>query len=131
MSELLDFHVRQNNPGPLPIPRRVGVDVVGRGRRRLGPAVLVAVVVLLLGAVPLPSPSALTVSAGGGSAGRYRQFGDASGFRNVLPAGQKGYGNAVEALAAQLSSPPAHTADRPAPWVNRPTFQQLVQIGAP
>lgn len=67
-------------------------------------------VVLVATVLPLsaqPAPAALTLVNG-----RYRQFGDAGGFRNVLPPGQKGNGNALEAIAAQLGILPAHSTDQ-------------------
>jgi acyl-homoserine lactone acylase PvdQ len=51
-------------------------------------------------------------------AGRYQGFGDAGGFLNVLPPGQKGVFNAVETLQAAAGSPPAHAVDQRAMYDN-------------
>ncbi len=74
------------------------------GRARLFTIGVVAVAALL----PLSADPAATAAING----RYRQFGDAGGFRNVLPPGQKGNGNALEALGAQLGALPAHSTDQ-------------------
>jgi len=57
-------------------------------------------------------PLSVVAAPGLTADGRYRQFGDAGGFRSILPAGQKGNGNAVEALAAQLGTLPPHSTDQ-------------------
>jgi acyl-homoserine lactone acylase PvdQ len=59
-----------------------------------------AVVLALAG----PSP--------GAAQGRYRQFGDATGFLNIVPPGQDGSLNGPEAIAAQAGTYPAHVVDQ-------------------
>ncbi|MBI2914011.1 MAG: penicillin acylase family protein [Chloroflexi bacterium] len=44
--------------------------------------------------------------------GHYRQFGDAGGFLNILPPGQDGVLNGLEALAAQAGQYPPHVRDQ-------------------
>lgn len=53
--------------------------------------------------------------------GHYRQFGDRGGFANVLPPGQDGSLDSLEAAAAQAGSYPAHTRDQYA------TYHDLVR----
>ena len=44
--------------------------------------------------------------------GRYQEFGDASGFLNILPPGADGSLNATEAVQLQLGTYPPHVVDQ-------------------
>ncbi len=60
----------------------------------------------------------VAVVAGGRSAdgqtlqGHYQEFGDATGFLNILPPGQDGVLNGVEAVQAQAGTYPPHVKDQ-------------------
>lgn len=64
-------------------------------------------VLAVLAAVCLALPAAAQ-----GPVGRYQDFGDATGFLNVLPPGQDGSLNATEAAAAALGTYPPHVVDQ-------------------
>ena len=80
---------------------------VGRVRLSVSAAIIFAVV-----APSAPVSVQAQLLSGSGGIGRYRQFGDGTGFRNVLPAGQGGNGNVLEAAVAALGTPPPHTTDQ-------------------
>src|SRR5262245_47461674 len=46
------------------------------------------------------------------SVGCYQEFGDARGFRNIVPPGQDGVLNAAEAVQAQGGTYPPHVRDQ-------------------
>jgi acyl-homoserine lactone acylase PvdQ len=55
---------------------------------------------------------ALAAPAARAQVGRYRGFGDATGFLNVVPPGQDGSLNGPEAILAQTGTYPAHVVDQ-------------------
>jgi acyl-homoserine lactone acylase PvdQ len=55
---------------------------------------------------------AWTGGAGAEDPGRYREHGDAGGFLNIVPPGQDGVLNGVEALAAQAGQYPPHVREQ-------------------
>jgi hypothetical protein len=63
--------------------------------------VLVAVLVVAAGALPARAQQ-----------GHYQEFGDATGFLNILPPGQDGVLNGPEAVAAQGGTYPPHVQDQ-------------------
>ena len=85
------------------------------GKKR---ALLVIGVAVLAAATTLPARPADGLLGGllGGVDGHYRDFGDRGGFRNILPPGQDGSLNTVEAVGAQLGLYPAHVRDQYGPY---------------
>lgn len=80
---------------------------------------------LALVTVGLSAPTAMAGSEGSGTlAGHYRDFGDPGGFVNIVPPGQDGTLNAVEAVAAQAGNYPPHVKDQLA------MYEGLVHDGA-
>lgn len=57
-------------------------------------------------------------ASSGGVDGHYQGFGDAGGFLNILPPGQQGTLNVVEALGATLGSPPPDSVNQEAMYAN-------------
>ncbi|HEV7730654.1 MAG TPA: penicillin acylase family protein [Candidatus Binatia bacterium] len=53
-----------------------------------------------------------TTTAAQPTVGRYQEFGDATGFLNILPPGAKGSLNAVEAVQAAAGTYPVHVIDQ-------------------
>ncbi|HET7486335.1 MAG TPA: penicillin acylase family protein [Acidimicrobiales bacterium] len=66
--------------------------------------------------VPTTQPAGALLGGLLGTDGHYRDFGDRGGFSNILPPGQDGSLNTVEALAAQAGVLPAHTKDQYGPY---------------
>jgi acyl-homoserine lactone acylase PvdQ len=86
--------------------------------RRIVAAVLVALVAASGAPAAGPASGLLGGLLGPSVDGHYRGFGDRGGFSNVLPPGQDGSFNALEALAAQVGTLPAHTADQVRPYAD-------------
>ena len=92
-----------------------------RLRRRTGAVVATVVAVAAVAAgVPAAPPAAGLLGGllGTSPDGHYRQFGDRGGFSNILPPGQDGSFNAVEAVAAQAGILPAHAVDQSGPYAD-------------
>jgi acyl-homoserine lactone acylase PvdQ len=70
------------------------------------------VLLFALTTVCIISATGNAASSADPSVGHYREFNDAGGFMNILPPGQDGVLNGVEAIAAQTGTYPPHVRDQ-------------------
>ncbi len=115
--------------------RRGGSFIIDRTRRLgLVASLTASLLVTTVPAVGVVGSGAASCLSKAGPVGD--TFLDCSGSQvfNLVPPGQAGTYNLADFLKAQAGQGfPPHTRDqerRPCPWVNRPTFQQVVQFPA-